>query len=211
MITITTFGQVPTFAQGLVRDLRVRWALQEAGLGYQTRLVDRDALAAPEYRARQPFGQVPAYEEDGFFLFESGAIVLHIGQSSEALLPAEPEARARATAWVFAALSSVEPALHQVIDVDVINAAESWSAARRPLVIQAAQRRLDALSAWLGERAWLEDRFTAGDLMMTTVLRSVRHTDLVANTPGLAAYQQRCEARPAFVRALADHMAVFQA
>lgn len=209
MITVTTFGWVPPFAQGLVRDTRVRWALEEAGLPYRTRLIDFDERESPDYRARQPFGQVPVFEEDGLTLFESGAIVLYVGARSEALLPADAAARARAVSWVFAALNSIEVFVQPLAEIDLFHAEEDWARQRRPQAEQAARQRLGALAAWLGEREYLEGRFTAGDLMMTHVLRCLRHTDLVEREPALEAYRRRCEARPAFQRAHADHMAVF--
>jgi len=210
MITVTAFRWVPPFAQGLVRDLRVRWALQEAGLPYQVRLIGFEDQATPAYRAQQPFGQVPVYEEDGLTLFESGAIVLHVAERSEALLPADAAGRARARTWVLAALNSMEPAFDPLGDIDLFHADEEWAKARRPEAEAGALKRLDKLAAWLGDRDYLEDRFTAGDLMMTTVLRNLRHTDLVARFLNLEAYRQRCEARPAFQRALAEQMATFE-
>lgn len=209
MITVTTYKWVPPLARGLVRDLRVRWALNEAGLDYQTRLIAVDEAKQADHRACQPFGQVPTYEEDGLVLFESGAIVLHIGARSEALLPADPNARARAVTWVLAALNTVELVVDALAEVDLFYPDAEWAAARRPLVVADVHRRLTELAAWLGDREHLEGRFTAGDLMMTTVLRALRHTDLLDAYPTLAAYKQRCEARPAFQAALAAHMAVF--
>lgn len=209
MITISAFKWVPPFAQGLVRDLRVRWALEEAGLPYEVRLIGREDQASADYRARQPFGQVPAFEEDGLVLFESGAIVLHIGARSEVLLPADEVGRARAVTWLLAALNSIEIVIQQLAEVDFFHADQEWAKLRRPFVKQSIQKRLGELAAWLGDRDYLEDRFTAGDLMMTTVLRILRHTDLVEAVPTLKAYQQRCEARPAFQRALAAQMAAF--
>ena len=209
MISVSAFKWVPPFAQGLVRDLRVRWALEEAGLPYQARLIGRDDQASADYRALQPFGQVPAFEEDGLAFFESGAIVLHIAARCETLLPADEAARARAVTWLFAAINSIEPAIQQLAEIDLGNADKEWAKARRPEVEKRVQRRLAELAACLGERNYLEGRFTAGDLMMTSVLRILRHTDLVAAEPNLAAYQARCEARPAFGRALRDQMAAF--
>ena len=211
MITVSAFKWVPPFAQGLVRDLRVRWALEEAGLPYQARLIGRDDQASADYRALQPFGQVPAFEEDGLAFFESGAIVLHIAARCETLLPADEAAKVRAVTWLFAAINSIEPAIQQLAEIDLGNADKEWAKARRPEVEKRVQRRLAELAACLGERDYLEDRFTAGDLMMTSVLRILRHTDLVAAEPKLAAYQARCEARPAFGRALRDQMAAFEA
>jgi len=209
MITLTAFRAVPDSVKGLVRDLRVRWALEEAGLPYRERLITRDELGAPSYRALQPFGQVPAIEDDGFVLFESGAIVLHVAEQSAALMPSDPAGRARTRAWVFAALNSVEPWLQELTLIDLAYSTEAWAIARRPGAVQMVTKRLDDLVRVLGDRDFLEDRFTAGDLMMTTVLRMLRHTDLVSSRPTLAAYQARCESRAAFWKALADHMRPF--
>lgn len=209
MITVTAFGWVPPFARGLVRDLRVRWALEEAGLPYRTRLIGPEDQAGPAHRARQPFGQVPVLEDDGLVLFESGAIVLHIGARCETLLPADPAARARATTWLLAALNTVEVVIQPLAEIDLFHAAEPWAQARRPEAERAVRLRLAELAACLGDRDYLEGRFTAGDLMTAAVLRILRHTDLVAAEPSLAAYLARCEARPAFRRALRDHLAPF--
>jgi glutathione S-transferase len=202
MIKISAFKWVPDFARGQVRDLRVRWALEEAGLPYQTRLLEQGDQDKPEYRALQPFGQVPILEEDGLVLFESGAIVLHIGEHSEALLPKEAGARARAMQWLIAALNSVEPFVMNVVLIDLLYAQQEWAKLRRPGAVEFVQRRLSALSKSLGDKAFLDgDRFTAGDLMMTTVLRALKHTDIVSSDRCLAAYIERCTARPAFKRA----------
>jgi glutathione S-transferase len=209
MITVSALRQVPPFAEGVVRDLRVRWALHEAGLPYQARLLSIPELGSSAYRGLQPFGQVPAYEEDGLVLFESGAIVLHIGARSATLLPTDERGRARAVAWVFAALNSIETAVQQLAELDLFYAAERWAREHRPALEQRVRLRLRELAACLGDRAHLEERFTAGDLMMTTVLRILRHTQLVAAEPLLAAYQARCEARPAFQRALQEQLADF--
>jgi len=209
VIRVSAFRWVPPFAQGLVRDLRVRWALEEAGLAYEERLIGPEDQKSESYRRMQPFGQVPVYEEDGLVLFESGAIVLHIAERSEVLMPSEPNARARTKAWMFAALNSMEPHLQNFSALDVFYAKEEWAKLRRPSALEAAQGRLDALADWLKGRDYLEDRFTAGDLLMTTVLRILRQTDLVEKMPVLEAYRQRCEARPAFQKALAAQMAPF--
>jgi len=208
-IRITAFKWVPPFAQGLVRDLRVRWALEEAGLRYEEKLLGPGEQNSPEHRAAQPFGQVPVYEEDGLTLFESGAIVLHVGERCPALLPVDPARRARARTWVLAALNSVEPHILNFTALDVFFANEEWARLRRPSAEKMAQSRLDQLAAALGSRDYLEGEFTAGDLVMTTVLRFLRDTDLVKNRPVLAAYQARCEARPTFQRALAAQLAHF--
>ena len=209
MIRISAFRWVPPFAQGLVRDLRVRWALEEAGLAYDERLIGFNDLATADYRALQPFGQVPCYEEDGLTLFESGAIVLHIAERRDALMPSEPAARARVRTWVFAALNTLEPHIQQLGEIDMSHAGEAWAAERRPAVVAMIERRLGELATALDGRDYLEDRFTAADLMMTTVLRIPRHTDLVAKLPALEAYRLRCEARPAFARALSAQLAPF--
>jgi glutathione S-transferase len=210
MITISAFKSVPPFAQGLVRDLRVRWALEEAGLPYQARLIDREVQGSADYRALQPFGQVPAFAEDGVTLFESGSIVLHIGARSEVLLPADATARARATTWVFAALNTIEVVIQQLAEIDLFVPDQEWAKLRRPMVVERVKLRLSELAACLGKKDYLEDRFTAGDLMMTTVLRILRHTDLLDGEPTLKAYKERCEARPAFQKALAAQMAPFE-
>jgi len=211
MITISAFRWVPPFARGQVRDLRVRWALEEAGIPYETRLLEQGDQDKPEYRRLQPFGQVPIFEEDGLVLFETGAIVLHIGERSEALLPREPGARARATQWVVAALNSVEPHVMNVALIDLFYANEEWAKLRRPGAVQFLERRLAGLSNALGEKAYLDgDRFTAGDLMMSTVLRILDATDIVKRDTRLAAYIERCTARPAFRRALASQLADFR-
>jgi glutathione S-transferase len=212
MITISAFKWVPDFAQGQVRDLRARWALEEAGLPYRTRLLEQGDQDKPDYRALQPFGQVPILEDDGFVLFESGAIVLHIGERSEALLPRDPAARARATQWLIAALNSIEPFLLNVALIDLFYKDEEWAKLRRPGAVNFAQRRLAALSKALDDKPYLDgERFTAGDLMMTTVLRILKHTDIVTSDKRLATYIERCTARPAFKRALAAQLGDFRA
>jgi len=210
MITLNAFRMVPPFAQGLVRDFRVRWALEEAGIPYQERLIGSEDLATAGYRALQPFGQIPAIEAEGLKLFESGAIVLHIAESSETLMPRDANRRVRTIAWMFPALNTVEPPVQELGRLDHFHAGEAWAAARRPLAIEAAQKRLTALEDWLGGRDYLEDRFTAGDLLMTTVLRILRHTDIVSGGPVLKTYQERCETRPAYQKAMADHLRPFE-
>jgi glutathione S-transferase len=210
MITVSAFRWVPDFAKGQVRDLRVRWALEEAGLPYQTRLLGLGDNDTPEYRALQPFGQVPIFEEDGFVLFETGAIVLHIGQRTETLLPRDAKERARATQWVCAALSSIEPFMNNVALIDLFYSNEEWAKQRRPGAVELLQKRLAGLSTSLGDKPFLDgDRFTAGDLMMSTVLRILRHTDIVTRDQRLAAYIERCTARPAFRRALEAQLGDF--
>jgi len=205
MITISAFRWVPPFARGQVRDLRVRWALEEAGLAYRTRLLAQGDQDKPEYRALQPFGQVPIYEEDGRTLFETGAIVLHVGARCEALLPAEAGARDRAVQWLIAALNSVEPHIMNVAVLAFYAEAE-WARLRRPGATDFARHRLGSLAKALGDKPFLDgERFTAGDLMMTTVLRIL--PELVEGS--LAAYVERCTARPAFKRALDAQMGDF--
>jgi len=206
MIEITAFRAVPGFARGLVRDLRVRWALEEAGLPYRARLLNPGETDNAEYRALQPFGQVPVFQEDGFDLFESGAIVLYLGERSQALLPADPQGRARALQWAFAALNSVEPNISALALIDLFHADQEWAKLRRPGAEAFARRRLDQVSAALGDKPFLDGaRFTAGDLLMATVLRIL--PALVDQDPRLAAYRDRCTARPAFGRALAGQLA----
>jgi glutathione S-transferase len=209
--TVSAFRWVPPFAQGLVRDLRVRWALEEAGTEYEERLIGREDQKSDRYRKLQPFGQVPAFEEGGLTLFESGAIVMHVAEQSDALMPADPDARARVKTWMFAALNTVEPPIMMLnmIDMQPGGAAEKTKDLRAS-VVRGIQFRLDSLSAFLANRDYLiEERFTAADLLMTTVLRILRTTDLVRNMPTLEAYRLRGEARPAFQQALAAQLAAF--
>jgi len=209
-ICITAFKWVPPFAQGLVRDLRVRWALEEAGLAYTEKLLGPGEQNSAAHRALQPFGQVPVYEEDDLTLFESGSIVMHIAQKTPVLLPADPAGRARTLTWMFAALNSVEPQVQGLTTIDLFFPNEEWAKQRRPGAEKVAKTRLDALASSLEGRDYLEGAFTAADLVMTTVLRLLRHTSLVKDMPVLAAYQARCEARPAFGRALAAQLAHFE-
>ena len=212
MITISAFHWVPPFARGQVRDLRVRWALEEAGLPYRTRLLEQGDQDKPDYRKLQPFGQVPILEEDGVVLFETGAIVLYIGERSETLLPKDPAASARATQWLIAALNSIEPFVMNVALIDLFYADQEWAKLRRPSAVEFLAKRLAGLSNALGDKPYLDgDRFTAGDLMMSTVLRILRHTDIVTSDKRLAAYVERCTARPAFQRALAAQLGDFRA
>ncbi len=209
MITISAFEWVPDFAQGQVRDLRARWALEEAGLPYQSRLLAQGDQDKPEYRAMQPFGQVPIFEEDGFVLFETGAILLHIGARSETLLPKDATARSRATQWVIAALNSIEPFVMDVARIDLFYKDQEWAKLRRPGAVEFAHRRLGGLSKALGDKPYLDgDRFTAGDLMMTTVLRIM--PELTNEHANLAALVKRCTARPAFQRAYDAQMGDFK-
>jgi glutathione S-transferase len=208
-IEITAFAWVPDFAAGLVRDLRVRWALEEIGLPYRVRLLGFER--PKDYLKEQPFDQVPTYREGALHMFETGAIVQHIGEKDERLLPRDPVQRMRAIQWTFAALNSVEPALTSFQLIDLFYADEQWAKLRRPGAEDFVRLKLKRISDWLGEREWLEDRFTTGDLIMVTVLRNLRHTDLVTAHPVLGPYLARGEARPAFRQALADQLATFAA
>ena len=208
MITISAFRWVPSFAQGHVRDLRVRWALEEAELPYRTRLLEQGDQDKPDYRALQPFGQVPIFEENGRVLFESGAIVLHIGERSEVLLPTDTGARACATQWLVAALNSIEPHIMNVAVLDLFYGDQEWAKLRRPSAVEFARHRLNCLAKALGDKLYLDGtRFTAGDLMMTTVLRI--RPDLI-DDQRLNAYVERCTARPGFKRALDAQMGDFK-
>lgn len=207
---MTAFRWVPPFAQGFVRDLRVRWALEEAGLPYEAKLIDLQAQGSDDYRRWQPFGQVPAYRDDEVEMFESGAIVLHIAAKSEALAPRDVAGRARVTTWVVAALNSVEPAVSELGAIDVFHAGEAWTKERRPQVEATLMERLASLEAWLDGKEYLEGRFTAGDLIMTTVLRELVESGVLSKFPILDAYRQRCLARPAFSRAMEAQMKPFR-
>lgn len=211
MIRVSAFKWVPPFAQGLVRDLRVRWALEEAGLPYEERLLDRKDQKSEEYLALQPFGQVPAYERDGLVLFESGAIVLHIAERSQALMPGDEAGRERAKSWMFSALNTVEPPIMMLAVIKMQKAREDETKAVREPVLKLINGRLGKLADCLGTKDYLEGGFTAGDLLMGSVLRILRDTDIVAQFPALQKYKERCEARPAFQKALAAQMAAFAA
>ncbi len=211
MIQVTAFKWVPPFAQGSVRDLRVRWALEEAGLGYDDHLIGFEDQSTPAYRALQPFGQVPTYRDGKVEMFESGAIVLWIAQNSDALMPADDAGRAMVVTWLFAASNSVEPVVAELAGIDLFNADKTWAKERRPEVEAFLRRRLGDLQMALGDRHWFaNDRFSAADILMTHVLRDLRHTDIVADFPALADYVARAEARPAFKRALADQLKPFR-
>lgn len=204
-IAVWGFSHVPPFAQGLVRDLRVRWALQEAGLAYESRRIDPQERNAAAYRRRHPFGMVPAVEWGGETRIESGAIVHAIAEQSDALMPSE--LRTETLTWMFAALNTVEPPLWNLFVMDRLHQGEAWVKLRRPGAVDEVKARLGALADWLDDRDYLLGCFTAADILMATVLRFIRHTDLLAGFPTLDAYVKRCEARPAFVAALQDQMA----
>ena len=209
-IQVAAFRWVPPFAQGYVRDLRVRWALEEAGLPYEAVLIDPAIQASPSYRDWQPFGQVPAYRDDEVEMFESGAIILHLAAKSEALAPKDPAGRARVATWVLAALNSVEPHVQNLVLLDAFHAGEVWTEERRPQAEAMLRKRLADLAAWLDGRDHLEGRFTAGDLMMTTVLRELVESGMLAEFPVLDGYRRRCEGRPAFGRALEAQLRPFR-
>jgi glutathione S-transferase len=210
-VRITAFNWVPDFARGYVRDIRVRWALEESGVAYSVRKLEAMGDRPADYFAEQPWGQVPSYRDEEVQLFESGAIALHIGRKFGTLLPRDEAGRARATAWVIAALNSVEPFLAQLPTIDIFHAGEAWTKERRPQVIKMIERRLDRLSEWLGNKDWLEDEFTAGDLLMADVLRIVEREDgLLEQRPNLLDYMERAKARPAFQRAMAAQLADFE-
>jgi glutathione S-transferase len=207
-IEITAFRWVPEFAQGVVRDLRARWALEEAGLDYRVRLLGQERPA--EYLKEQPFDQVPLLTDGEVQIFESGAIVQYIGEKSEALLPRDTRDKYRAIQWTYAALNSVEPAILNLLLIDVFFTGEEWARLRRPGAADFARLKLKRVSDWLGDKPWLEgDRFTIGDLIMVTTLRFLRHTDMVAEFPNLEVFVKRAEARPAFQQALGDQLAAF--
>jgi glutathione S-transferase len=209
MIEITAYKWVPPFAQGLVRDLRVRWALEEAGLPYDVKLIALGPeQGSPEYRALQPFGQVPAFREGGLTLFESGAIVLHIAEKSEALMPGDAKTREETIAWLFAALNTVEMPIMFLIQLMFVGVTEGPI---REAALERISKRLIELSAAMHGRAYLAgERFTAADLMMATVLNQLRETDLVAKEPTVAAWHRRCTERPAYKKVLTDQLAVFK-
>ena len=212
MIQVTAYKWVPPFAQGSVRDIRVRWALEEAGLGYDDHLIAHEDRLTPDYRARQPFAQVPAYRDGKVEMFESGAIVLYIAQNSDALMPADEAGRAMVMTWLFAAMNSVEPYVAELATIDVFNPDKTWAKERRPEVEAMLRTRLADLQAALGDRKWFaNDRFSGADILMTHVLRDLRHTAILADYPALADYVARAEARPAFQRALADQLKPFRA
>jgi len=208
---ITAFRQSPDRGRGLARDLRVRWALEEVGQPYEVRLLTFEEMKAPAHRALHPFGQIPTYEEPGLALFESGAIVLHIAGRHAGLLPADPDARARAIAWMFAALGTVEPPIVERSMAAILERGESWYEARLPMLDARVQARLDELAAQLGDADWLDGPFSAGDLLMATVLQRAKAAGLLDAHPTLAGYVARAAARPAFRRAFEAQLAVFTA
>ena len=207
--TITAFESSPDRGRGLSRDVRVRWALEEVGQPYDVRLVSSSAMKAPAHRALHPFGQIPTYEEGGLALFESGAIILHIAEHHAGLLPEDAHARARAITWMFAAINTVEPPILDLVIVKLVEGDKPWSKERLPLVQDRIRVRLGELSGRLGDADWLDGAFSAGDLMMVSVLLRLRVSGILDEYPNLAAYVARGEARPAYQRAFAAQLAVF--
>ena len=209
--TITAFERSPDRGRGLARDMRVRWALEEVGQPYDVRLLSFAEMKTPAHLALHPFAQIPTYENGDLALFESGAIVFHIAERHAGLLPDEANARARAISWMFAAMSTVEPPIVEYGTAAREGAGTGWWAARRPVLEDRVRHRLDQLSARLGDADWLDDAFSAGDLLMVTVVRRLAGVGILESYPNLYAYVARGEARPAYRRAFADQLAVFNA
>ncbi|CAJ0685806.1 glutathione S-transferase family protein [Ralstonia holmesii] len=207
--TITAFERSPDGGKGLARDTRVRWALEEAARPYDVRLVSFQAMKEPAHLRLHPFGQIPTYEEGDLALFETGAIVFHIAERHTALLPNDNNARARAITWMFAALNTVEPPILELVAAKFQEGDKPWTAERLPLVMDRIRRRLGQLSARLGDADWLDGAFSAGDLLMVSVLLRLRPSGLLDEFPSLAAYVARGEARPAYQRAFEAQLAVF--
>lgn len=210
-ITITAFERSPDGGKGLARDMRVRWALEEVGQPYDVRLLSFKAMKEPEHLALQPFGQIPTYEEDDLVLFESGGILLHIAERHAGLLPKEADARARAISWMFAALSTMEPPIVEHFVAGFLERDKSWHRERLQIVDERIRKRLGELSRRLGNADWLDGAFSAGDLLMISVLQRITSSGILEEYPNLAAYVARGEARPAYKRAFADQLAVFKA
>jgi glutathione S-transferase len=211
-IEVTAYRWIPPFAHGFVRDLRVRWALEEIGLSYRERLIGGAFEEKPQdYLADQPFGGVPVYKEGGLTLFESGAILIHIGEKDERLLPRDAVGRGRAISWMIAAQNTIEPMVQMLVLLRVAAQGKDWKEAAQDAARPFAQKKLAQLSRLFGEREWLEGEFTIGDLMMIDVLRNARKSDLLAAHPNLTAYVERGTARPAFKQALKNQLAAFAA
>jgi glutathione S-transferase len=207
-ITITAFERSPDGGRGLARDTRVRWALEEAGQPYKVRLVSFRAMKEPSHLALNPFGQIPTYEEGDLVLFETGAIVLHIAERHAGLLPIDADARARAITWMFAAVNTLEPPILELANAKLLEGDKPWNKERQPLVEDRVRSRMEQLSRRLGDADWLDDDFSAGDLMMVSVLLRLRSSGILDEYPKLAAYVARGEARPAYKRAFAAQLAV---
>ncbi|PDS58012.1 glutathione S-transferase family protein [Rhizobium anhuiense] len=210
-ITITAFEHSPDRGKGLARDMRVRWALEEVGLPYDVRLVSFKAMREPAHVRLQPFGQIPTYEEGDLALFESGAIVFHIAERHAGLLPEDANARARAIAWMFAALNTIEPPIFDRALARILERDEPWYEQRLHALEVGIRKRLDDLSRRLGDADWLDGAFSAGDLLMVTVLLRLKGSDILDDYPNLSAYVARGEARPAYNSAFAAQLAVFTA
>ena len=210
-IVITAFERSPDGGKGLARDTRVRWALEEVGQPYEVRLVSFAAMKEPAHLALHPFGQIPTYEEGGLALFESGSIVFHIAERYSGLLPADADARARAITWMFAALSTVEPPILDLTIAKIVERDKPWAKERLPLVEERIRNRLKQLSDRLGDAEWLDGAFSAGDLIMVSVLLRLRMSGILDEYPNLAAYVARGEARPAYKRAFDAQLAVARA
>ena len=204
---VSVFAAAPDRGRGLARDMAVRWALAEVGQDHELRPLSFADLKTPKHKARQPFGQIPTYETDGLTLFESGAIVLHIAETHSSLLPTDPAARARSIAWMFAAVSTIEPVIVEREVAVLLEGDKPWTAERLPMLEARLRQRLDDLATWLGDKDWLEGDFSAGDIMMVCVLRRPASAMLLSDYPVLAAYVARSEARPAFQTAFADQKA----
>ncbi len=204
---VSVFAASPDRGRGLARDMAVRWALAEVGQDHELRLLSFADLKTAEHKARQPFGQIPTYETDGLTLFESGGIVLHIAETHSGLLPTNPAVRARSIAWMFAAVSTIEPVIVEREVAVLLEADKPWTHERLPMLEARLRQRLDDLAAWLSGRDWLEGDFSAGDIMMVCVLRRPASAMLLSDYPVLAAYVARSEARPAFQTAFADQKA----
>ncbi len=207
-ITITAFDRSPDGGRGLARDTRVRWALEEAGRPYAVRLVSFQAMKEPAHLAVHPFGQIPTYEEGDLVLFETGAIILHIAEINGCLLPTDPNARARAITWMFAAVNTVEPSIIDLANARIEERDMPWAEARMPLVKDRVRARMARLADHLGEAEWLDGDFSAGDLMMISVILRLRPSGLLDEFPSLAAYVARGEARPAYKRAFAAQLLI---
>ncbi|MDH0173222.1 glutathione S-transferase family protein [Stenotrophomonas sp. GD04145] len=207
---LTAFATSPDRGQGLARDMRVRWALEELGVAYDVQLLSFAEMKQPAHLARHPFGQIPTYQEGERVLFESGAILLHLAERHRGLLPAGDDARMRAIMWTFAALNTVEPPIVERSMAWLLEREQSWYAQRQVMLDERVRTRLSQLSVWLGDRTWLEDEFSVGDLMMVAVLLRLQSSGMIDGYPTLAAYLARATERPAYQRAFAAQLAVFQ-
>jgi glutathione S-transferase len=210
-VTITAFEQSPDGGKGLARDTRIRWALEEVGQRYEVRPVSFAAMKQPAHLALHPFGQIPTFEEGDLVLFETGSIVLHIAGRHAGLLPDDANARARAITWMFAALNTVEPPILELVTLRILEGDKPWSKERLPLVKARISERLEQLSARLGDACWIDGAFSAGDLMMVSVLLRLKPSGILDEYPDLAAYVARGEARPAYQRAFAAQLALYSA